>query len=300
VGGILALGLALEIPAAELVRLFAEHGDQIFRQQASAWGYLKARYGSSGLRQLLAQPSIFGELPLGSSRHRVVIPAVNYSTGVPVVFKTPHHPTFLTDHRRRIVDIALATSAAPFYFRRHVLDHNQYVDGGLFANAPGLIALHEAQKFLQTDVASVHLLSIGTMSSLFTVNPAENCDGGILDWGRGHHPVRAAQRLFGLAISVQESLSHQMLRHRLTDARYTQLDDVLSPERASAVALHKTDKAARDVLIGTGQERAKHAVGDGKVTAMLHHRAPPAHFYNGGHNVPPSEKTHAESASNTL
>lgn len=280
VGGILALGLALEIPAARLAELFERHGDQIFQRQFSMWGYLRAWYGTTSLKGLLSQPDLFGTRLLGSAIHRVVVPAINYSSGLPVVFKTDHHPKFSTDHRRSIVDMALATSAAPFYFRRHLFDHNQYIDGGLFANAPGLVALHEAETFLGDFCSSedIHLLSIGTMSSIFTVNPEDDSRGGLRDWGQGK-ALRAAQRLFSVAISVQESFTGNLLRHRLTDARYTALDDILSPDRALAVALDKTDAAAREVLIGAGKERAKHALGDPKVAALLRHTAAQPQFF---------------------
>jgi uncharacterized protein len=293
VGGILALGLALEIPASRLAGLFADHGTEIFRRQRSLFGFLKAKYGSIHLQNLLAQPEIFGTRLLGSSRHRVVVPAINYSSGLPVVFKTAHHPTLVTDHARLVTDIALATSAAPFYFRRHWLEHNQYVDGGLFANAPGLVALHEAEQFLSTDKEEVYLLSIGTMTSRFTVNPQRSVDGGILDWGRGS-PLKAAQRLFGITISVQESLTDSILQHRLKQARYVKLDDVLTPDRADAVRLDKIDAAAREVLIGSGKERAKHALGDPRVIAILDHVAPSAGFYHGEHAVPETGSSYAQ------
>jgi predicted acylesterase/phospholipase RssA len=293
-GGILALGLALEVPASRLAELFADHGGEIFRRQRSLFGFLKAKYGSINLQNLLAQPTLFGNRVLGCSHHRVVVPAINYSSGLPVVFKTAHHPTFVTDHRRSVIDIALATSAAPFYFRRHRLDYNQYVDGGLFANAPGLVALHEAEHFLSAELENVHLLSIGTMTSRFTVNPQRSNAGGILDWGRGS-PLKAAQRLFGITISVQESLTDSILEHRLRQARYIKLDDVLTPDRADAVRLDKTDAAAREVLIGSGKERAKHALGDSRVAAILSHMAPTAHFYHGEHALPQTGSSHAQS-----
>ena len=37
-------------------------------------------------------------------------------TGRGQFFKTPHHPTFELDQRMAVVDVALATSAAPVYF----------------------------------------------------------------------------------------------------------------------------------------------------------------------------------------
>lgn len=280
VGGILALGLALEIPAAELAELFSQHGEEIFAQQRSLGGYLRARYSTRRLKALLTRPALYGDRLVGACRHRVVIPAINYSTGQPVMFKTPHHPKFQTDHAFRVVDVALATSAAPFYFSRHRFNHNQYIDGGLCANAPGLLGLHEAETFLGQACANVHLLAIGTMSSAFTVDPSQNNLGGIRDWGRGW-PVQAAQRLFGITISVQESLTHHMLMHRLGDAQFTLLDDVLTPDRAQAVALDKTDIAAREVLTGAAKERAKHALGTSKVLTLLHHHAIAARFFHG-------------------
>jgi uncharacterized protein len=280
VGGMLALGLALEIPALRLAELFSEHGSEIFDSQLSLGGYLRARYSRKSLQALLTKPTMYGERLLGDCQHRVVIPAVNYSTGQPVMFKTPHHPKFLTDHAFRVVDIALATSAAPFYFSRHRFNHNQYIDGGLYANAPGLLGVHEAETFLNQSAKNVHLLSIGTMSSAFTVDPSRNSKGGVCDWGRGR-PVKAAQRLFGITISVQESVTHNMLMHRLTEERFTLLDDVLTPDRANAVALDKTDFAAGEVLVGTAKERAKHALGMPIVQTLLQHHAPAARVYHG-------------------
>lgn len=285
VGGILALGLALEIPATKLVDLFALHGEEIFQTQTgSIFGLLKAKYSTTSLQSLLRRPEIFGHRLLGCSQHRALVPAVNYSSGQPVIFKTPHHVDFKTDWARPVTDIALATAAAPFYFRRHLLEHNQYVDGGLFANAPGLVALHEAEHFLSASCEDVHLLAIGTMSSRFTVDPRRNSNGGILDWGRGS-PVSAAQRLFGVTISVQESLTDNILLHRLTSNRYVKLDDPLTPDRANAVGLDRTGSAAREVLIGSAKERAKHALGDSQIDSFLKHIAPTATFYYGEHTA---------------
>jgi uncharacterized protein len=279
VGGILALGLALEIPAAKLAELFSIHGDAIFARQRSWWGYWRARYSSARLRKLLEQPDMFGEHLLGDCRHHLVIPAINYSTGRPVMLKTPHHQDFRKDHLLSAVDVALATSAAPLYFPRHRMNHNQYIDGGLCANAPGLLGVHEAETFLNQPAGSIHMLAIGTMSSAFTVNPENNCDGGLRDWGQGS-PAGAMQRLFGITISAQESLAHYMLQHRLRE-RFTLLDDVLTPDCAQAVALDKTDGPAREVLVGNALERAKHALGSTTVDQFLQHQAPPARLFYG-------------------
>jgi patatin-like phospholipase/acyl hydrolase len=78
----------------------------------------------------------------------VVIPAVCLTKGGPKVFKTGHHPRFVLDWRLPVSDVALATSAAPTYFPAHRIGDDLYADGGMFANSPDMIALHEAEQFL--------------------------------------------------------------------------------------------------------------------------------------------------------
>jgi uncharacterized protein len=280
IGGILALGVALEIPAEEMVELFEKHGEQIFKKRMSLFGIARAPYSQNALAELLANDKVFGQRKLESCIHPVILPAINYSTGLPVVFKTPHHVDFVRDLRYTLVDVALATSAAPGYFPRHVFDNRQYIDGGLFANAPGLLALHEAQHFLGRPREEVCMVSIGTMSSRFTVDPRRNRSGGTYDWGGGN-PAATPKRLFSIAISAQESLVHNMLGHQLE--HYYHVDDALTDERAGAVALDKANAAAREVLLGSGAERAKWCLGDPKFREYLQHSASTPVFYHGQH-----------------
>lgn len=279
IGGILALAIAMEIPAERMVKLFENNGTKIFKRRICLWGILRAPYSSEPLKALLSDADIFGGRTLGDCKHPVIVPAINYSTGQPQLFKTPHHPNFKRDHTFSLIDVALATSAAPAYFPRHTFNKNQYVDGGLYANAPGLLALHEAQSFLGRHPDDVHMISIGTMSSKFTADPRRNRSGGSLDWG-GLNPANMPKRLFGLSISVQESLSDFMLKHRLP-SRYMHLDDVLTDERAGAVALDKADGPAQEVLLGAASERSKASLGQPEFIAFLQHQAATPTFHYG-------------------
>lgn len=279
IGGILALAIAMEIPAKNMVKLFEEHGEEIFKRRWSLLGMIRAPYSSEPLKRLLTAPELFGNRLLGACKHPVIIPAINYSSGQPQVFKTAHDESFKRDHQFQLVDIALATSAAPAYFPRHTFNNNQYVDGGLFANAPGLLALHEAQTFFKHSAEQTYLLSVGTMSSRFTADPRRNRSGGTYDWG-GFNPTNMPKRLFGLSISVLESLSDFMLKHRLPD-RYLHIDDVLTDEQAGAVSLDKADRAAREVLLGAASERSKKFIGSATSRAFLMHCPEPAKFYYG-------------------
>lgn len=279
IGGILALAVALEIPAARIVKLFEDHGEDIFKRRLSLMGMLRAPYSAVPLTNLIADEMLFGERILGECIHPVIVPAINYSTGMPQIFKTPHNPNLKRDHKFRIVDIALATSAAPGYFPRHTFNNCQYVDGGLYANAPGMQALHEAEIFFKRPINDVYIMSVGTMSSRFTANPHRNRSGGTYDWG-GLNPSNMPKRLFGLSISVQESLSDFSLKHRLGD-RYLSLDDVLTDERAQAVALDRADVAAKEVLLGAASEQSKSCLGHLDCQRMLQHCSATPKFYYG-------------------
>lgn len=281
VGGILALALALEIPASRIVELFVRYGAEIFKRRVSLFGMWRAAYSSEPLRQQLAREDLFGQLVLGDCRNAVIVPTINYSTGKPAIFKTPHHRDFKRDYQNSLVDVALATSAAPTYFRRHTFNNSQYVDGGLFANAPGLLAVHEAQIFFGQDLAAIHLLSVGSMSSKFTVDPRASRAGGTLDWG-GPNPANTPKRLFGLSISVQEALSNFMLGHQLRE-RYLHVDDDLTDQRARAVALDKADASAQEVLLGAASERSKFCIGDALFQRFMTHQPSPPVFYYGTH-----------------
>lgn len=279
IGGILALAIAMEIPAKKMVDLFTKHGGEIFKRRFSLKGMLRAPYSSEPLKKLLGNAELFGDRNLGTCKHPLIVPAINYSSGQPQIFKTPHNTAFRRDHLFGAVDVALATSAAPAYFPRHTFNSNQYVDGGLYANAPGLLAVHEAQTFFGQQSEDIYLFSVGTMSSKFTADPRRNRSGGTYDWG-GVNPANMPKRLFGLSISVQESLSDFMLKHRLPD-RYVHLDDDLTDERAGAVAIDRADAPAQEVLLGAASERSKVCIGRLDCQAFLAHQPSSPIFYYG-------------------
>jgi hypothetical protein len=86
--------------------------------------------------------------------------------------KTPHHDRLTTDHSRTLVDVALATSAAPYYLPSHTsVDGERFVDGGVWANDPIAIAVAEAIGYLEILPELVRVLSIGTTRAPYHVEP---------------------------------------------------------------------------------------------------------------------------------
>lgn len=274
-GGMLALGLAAEIPAQELKALFENEGNRIFgcgslpRRLLGFW--LTAKHDSTGLREVLTER--FQGATIGELKHRVLVPAVNYSTGRGQFFKTPHHPSFELDHRMKIVDAALATAAAPVYFPLARNDRGVFADGGLVGNAPGLFGLHEVKTFLAPNQeAQIRVLAIGTMTIGATVRGGASLDRGFGKWRGG---------LFDLVISAQESSVDYMLRQSL-GAKYYQIDDKATPDQSKDVkALDRVSIGATNTLKDRGNHAAQRALGDPLFQPFRVHQAGTPTFYHG-------------------
>ncbi|MDR2881686.1 MAG: patatin-like phospholipase family protein [Azoarcus sp.] len=275
-GGMLALGLAAEIPAHELKALFENEGSRIFgrrsipRRLLGRW--LTAKHDSVGLREVLTER--FQGSTIGELKHRVLIPAVNYSTGRGQFFKTPHHPTFELDHRMKIVDVALATTAAPVYFPLARNDRGVFADGGLVGNAPGLFGLHEVKIFLAPPKQEVliRVLAIGTMTIGATVRGDARLDRGFGIW---------REKLFDLLISAQESSVNYMLRQSLGNDYY-QINDEVTPAQSKDVEdLDRVSVGATNTLRDRGKHAAQKALGDPLFKPFRTHQAVAPIFYHG-------------------
>lgn len=276
IGGIIALALAYEIPAEDIAKIFDDKGKEIFTKQAII-GMFKAKYNSDILKDILVD--WFGEALIGDLKHPVVIPAVDYTTGYPVAFKTAHHETFKRDWKQKIVDVALATSAAPTYFKRHRIGENEYIDGGLFANSPSLVGLHEAEIFFEHPINQVKILSIGTLSSKKSINPKTNKQGGLTDWGEGNI-LKSASNIIDITLSSQQLFMNQLVKHRIKD-NLVVIDETLSHSSAPFVGLDDASDSARQVLKSNASQSSKVALGKNEVLAFFDNATIQPIFYEG-------------------
>ncbi|AJD53584.1 Patatin-like phospholipase/acyl hydrolase [Thalassospira xiamenensis M-5 = DSM 17429] len=273
-GGLLALGLANEHSASELKKLFVDNGTSIFQNRSlprKIFGFWWcAKHSQSGLKSSLEK--IFKNTQIGDLKHPVLISTINYSTGLFKTFKTPHHQDFSRDWELPIIDAALATSAAPVYFPLFRNERGVFADGGLAANAPGLLGVHELKHFLgATDKDVIRVLSIGTMTKGATFS-GKNLDRGFFRW-------RA--KIFDLTISAQESLTHYMLSHTLGD-NYFQIDDAITPDQSKDIdKLDNASESAKSTLISRGDHAAQAALGDHRFKEFMHHTAAQPIFFHG-------------------
>lgn len=172
-GGLIALGLAMRIPASQIVDLYRKKSEQIFPQRAwvsKCWRYVRKRpwYDSEPLIAELKK--VFGERTLGEAATRVLIPTYRPNHGVRV-FKTAHHANFKNDFKLLAWDIAASTAAAPMFFQPHAMrDGGRHVDGGVWANNPSLLAVAESIHYLGWDRTKLDLLTISGVQDLVSAN----------------------------------------------------------------------------------------------------------------------------------
>jgi patatin-like phospholipase/acyl hydrolase len=279
IGGILAIGVAMEKPAAEMRDVIVGRGTRIFsnrRKPRFSWmdtprSFLSPKYSDRELKIAIAD-MIGEETKISAAKHRLLVPAINMTTGSVQMFKTGHDPKFGIDPGRRAMDVALATSAAPTYFPLAEVGDAHFVDGGLVANAPDLCALHEATHFLDQDRADLRVLSIGTTTTGFSLKRTLGRNMGSWKWmSRG--------RLFSTVVSAQQQLTNFILGHQLGE-RYLRIDAIQSPEQQVDLALDVATEAARGTLLGLAEGSYQKAFADPRLKEMLCHVAPAPQFYN--------------------
>jgi patatin-like phospholipase/acyl hydrolase len=176
-GGIIAIALALGIPAQEIYNLYLENAKNIFGNKRK-WGrQLFCSGHSSDVLEKLIQEK-FKEVNVGKDpilkdcKTNICIPVFDLLEGKPSVLKKDHHPRFTRDFHIPAYKAALATAAAPVYFDPYSSEYidlqgqqktfKNKVDGGVFANNPTLLGIIEAEVAFYQQKENLRVLSLGT------------------------------------------------------------------------------------------------------------------------------------------
>jgi patatin-like phospholipase/acyl hydrolase len=185
---------------------------------------LAPKYDPERLRRALER--IFAATTLEKAKRRLVIPAVDLTKGQTVVFKTAHCPNMVRDRGFSAVDVAMAATAAPTYFPAATIERGSaYVDGGLWANDPALVAYVEGVRISEQckrdvdvpfTIADIRVLSIGTGKLPFYLRPPSKA-AGIMFW---------APQIIDLIGLVQSQGVNFQMKQLLGD-RYRRLDFIV-------------------------------------------------------------------------
>lgn len=274
-GGIIAIGIALGMTAKEILSLYMENAQKIFPKKniVSALTQNIPFYDRKPLQKLLQE--CYGKCTrnrdtrIHHCKTRLCIPTYDLDKGEVHVFKTDHLPQYHRDCHMPVVDVALATAAAPVYFSPHTFQYEDIgttnmntfinnVDGGVLANNPALIGLAEARYCICCPLENIEMLSLGTG----TVNLKEgriNKKMGIRYWinPQSEHGLRiyevmsSAQSLFidNMMKMIYKGAGHSG-KQRFKYVRAQKMLDTNLP-------LDTTDKLSLGRLLSIGQELYK-------------------------------------------
>ena len=268
-GGIIALGLGLGMTAKEIVQFYHDQALKIFPNLTVAQkGRLdfmhlwRPKYSQAALRGVLH--GIYGDRQLKASQNRLVIPTYDATSGRTYIFKTRHNPRFVFDDAALAVDIALATAAAPTYFDMAnfpLHPGSAYVDGGVWANNPTLVAFIEAVRFLGVPIDNIDILNVGTLTEpMSLVNRIQKKGLHLLLPGL----LRWAPYLVDVMFRGQAELALNV-PSLLTDGRVVRVDQIVEPGFYSLDSVEQVDQ-----MIALGRSEAvKKAVLDQVTSRFL-------------------------------
>jgi predicted acylesterase/phospholipase RssA len=161
--------------------MYVEEGESIFpKRLINVRQLYDEKYSADGLEHALS--GTLGDNKLSDARTRVLVTAYDIELREPVFFRSEQAKQ---DPGRDFLmrDVARATSAAPTYFEPAHFGQppRALVDGGVFANNPGMCAL--VDRDTPGALEDVVMVSLGT-GQLTRALPYEQAkDWGLLSWG---------------------------------------------------------------------------------------------------------------------
>ena len=198
-GGILAAGLAApktaKLPkytAKDMLELYTERGREIFERSfwrgvTSLGGTADESYDHRPLERILKR--YLGDAALTDCLVPIVVTSYDIERREPYFFKT-RRAKEKKDRNHLLRDAARATSAAPTYFEPEVVKslagkptRRVLVDGGVFANNPGMCAYVEAMT-MGAQPAETLVVSLGTGIATRKISYEDAKDWGTLGWVR--------------------------------------------------------------------------------------------------------------------
>ena len=256
-GGLLALGLGAGQTAGEMLQMYLEEGHRVFpvrkvglRGRARRW--VSTKYDRRALDELVARR--LGNAVLRDSKHRLLIPSTEGQNGEVWVFKTPHHPDYTLDGDKRMSSVAAATTAAPTYFTPFEEQGYTFLDGGIWANNPTMVALVEALSNFTIERKDVRILSLGCGQKQFRVTENQAGKAGMIQWRK---IIEVAMYFQSVTAVNQAGLligRDRVTRLDRTDEsepieldEWTKAKDIL-PEEAGEIARDNADHLGRTFL----------------------------------------------------
>ncbi|MCB1092959.1 MAG: patatin-like phospholipase family protein [Verrucomicrobiae bacterium] len=178
----------------------------------------------------------------------------------PRIFKTSHlGSNFQRDDRRKLVDVCLASAAAPVFLPLAECngdtegEKGRYADGGLWANNPVVLGLTEALAIAEPG-QPIRILSLGTCPPP-SGDESTELQRGLLDWKGGAAALELSMNAQARAAVFQAEHFAKQLRRHGADVQVVRCDESPpSREMAKLIGLDQAGEAATEALVRHGAE----------------------------------------------
>tara|TARA_R110002051_G_scaffold308571_2_gene380432 strand:- start:206 stop:1219 length:1014 start_codon:yes stop_codon:yes gene_type:complete len=263
-GGLLALGITNYISCETIAQFYIEHGPLIFPRgnwfqrkfRSFSQICLGTKYDNQKLKDALSD--LLGkEKTMADANHLICIPSFNITKGRPSVFKKPFGP-YHRDGRFTMMQVALATSAAPTFLPAISIEGDQFIDGGIYNNDPSMIGYTEAMDHFIGEnkplvpqgihYDRVSMLSIGLPGQPISEKPKITSTRSFLGW---------RERLVGTAMSASDYITQYQVKKLIEtgNGNYYRLDPPqLSPNQLRHITMDNTAETAIRTLNTYGQD----------------------------------------------
>ena len=158
-GGIIASALAIGKSAEEVLELYKNLIPKVFQTEEN--GVFAPKYSNRILKEELEK--ILEDNRLLDVKTDLCITSVDVENATPRFHKSGYFDINSPRLDEKLVDLALATSAAPTYFPLVSTKHStNLTDGGVVANNPSMIGLIDAMQINDNKLEDIIIISIGT------------------------------------------------------------------------------------------------------------------------------------------
>lgn len=232
-GSIVGAALSCGISMDEVTSLYKMHGKDIFKKKSGVKLLRPSWYSNEELKSQLIH--VFESKRLCDTFTKLLIPSTS--------LENYKYSVFTQNSNELIVDALMSSAAAPFYFDAYRTSgdiSHYYMDGGLWANNPTLVAVLYCINELDVPLDRIRILSIGT-SCMPNGNDADHFNS-LKTWS-----PEKIRSVISAIFNSSESFTHEYSEELVNELNILHIDP--SNEIRSTVELDDVEKAIKDLPI---------------------------------------------------
>jgi uncharacterized protein len=273
IGSSLGMALSLGLPAESCVDSFTQHGQKIFPRNSAFPNttfirdyirpYFSSKYNNQPLRNVLKD--LLGEDTLfDQARTTVMIPVYNVTECKPYLFQTLGKGKSAINNNLKMVDVAMAATAAPSLFPLYKIDKAMYIDAGIYACSPDLLTLDTIHHNLGIPYEKIRMLSIGSATAHPFFPEFRNTHVSGFKWMK-------RQRLLMTQLAAQQQVTTRLLKHQMGPNNYIRLDNSPSKVTQPNLSIDKADSEATNILLDMAKETINKTKDNQQLMNILNH-----------------------------